>query len=65
MRNASRAFKNMRNAFSRCDLPYSILPPTGVDYSGVIAGRVRSPEMKNFYTEKSKEYFKKMDFLTI
>ena len=34
-------------------------PPTGVDYSGVIAGRVRSPEIKKFYTEKSKEYLKK------
>ena len=34
-------------------------PPTGVDYSGVIAGRVRSPEMKNILYRKSKEYLKK------
>ena len=40
-------------------LAYSILPPpTGVDYSGVIAGRVRSPEMKNFSYRKIQRILK-------
>ena len=44
--------------FQKGTINYTVYsPPTGVDYSGVIAGRVRSPEMKKFYTEKSKENF--------
>ena len=34
-------------------------PPAGVDYSGVIAGRVRSPEMKIFLCRKIQRKLRK------